>query len=122
MQDDDLKPERLPFGVLQSIILTLEECRDHASQAKVAAKLQIQHTLRLQQLDRDRMLPVVKGQLLYWETVEKAINWLNHRVTQRMRWPAKLKHLSEQELMQLGMDKSLREVMKWNSLEETTKV
>lgn len=122
MHDVESLPEKLPFGVLQCVILTLEEIRDQAIQGKKSAQLQIAHTQRLQAEDRERIMPVVKGQLNYWQTCEKAINWIIHRAGQRLRWPARFRTMTRDELTQLGFDETLREAMQWNKEEELTPI
>jgi len=115
MQLGQATTDKLPFGVLQAFILTLEEIGDKAKAGIQSAKLQIAHTQRLQLPDRERMMPVVKGQLYYWETVVKAINWISHSASQRLQWIPKLREMEPKDLYELGIDNSLMEAMEWNT-------
>ena len=112
------KGEHLPFGVLQALILSLEEVRDGVKEGLASSRLQIAHTQRLPLADRERMMPMIKGQREHWIAIDKAINWLILRVQQRMRWPAKIRQMTDEELNELGINPCIKGAMEWNHTEE----
>lgn len=108
------KVSNIPTGVMQAVILTLEELRMHAVNGRIAAQRQLGAMQRLSSQDRAAVENSVRGQLRYWESVESGINMCIDRAGKGLRWPEVIRVMDAATLELHHIDRSLFEVMQWD--------
>lgn len=113
--------EKLPDGVLQAIILSVDEVKEHLRAGEAATRNQIARCGFLPPVERVRVLEGLKKQLEHYLKSQGSLDYFIAKVQQRMKWPAIIRNMKKSELVSAKINPNLWDAMQWNVESELSK-